>query len=62
MFVCLFVHLFLLLIYSFVALMHRVAETERAESWELEKELEQLEHLELFFQHPKARSALLSSA
>lgn len=37
--------------------MHRVAETERAESWQLEKELE---HLELFFHQLKASSAMPS--
>lgn len=35
--------------------MHRVDETERAENWELEKELEQLD---LFFHQPKAIPAL----
>lgn len=39
--------------------MHRVAEIQRAGNWELEKELEKLE---LFFHHPKGRSALPSSS
>lgn len=35
--------------------MHRVAETERAERCELEKELEQLEHLDLLFHQPQGQ-------